>query len=111
VRQPGAPSPRAWVAPRRGTDPPHEDGVEVRRLFQKRRSHAMAPCKGLLKHMCAGRTQRPVHGVQRSPRLALGAIGIDPLGWRDQHEPHRTPGKGLKPPLKGSVMYDHVSIS
>ena len=97
VRQPGEPSHRALVATRRGAYPPHEDGVEVRRIFHTLRSQAIEPCNGLLKHIFAWRTPLPVNGLQRSPLLALGAIVMYHLVWLYHHAPHLTPGQGMKP--------------
>jgi hypothetical protein len=50
-----------------------------------------------VKNIFEWRTQLPVKGLQRSPLLALGAIGMYQLVWLEQHAPHLTPGKDRKP--------------
>jgi hypothetical protein len=93
---------RALVATQRGAYPHHADGVEVRRIFHQLRSPAIEPCNGLFKTIFAWRTPMPVKGLQRSQLLALGAIVMDQLVWRYQHQPHLTPGKGMKPLLRAA---------
>jgi len=97
VRQQCEQSNRALVATQRGASPPHDDGVEVRRIFHKLRSQAIEPFNGLFKNIFEWRTQLPVKGLQRSQLLALGAIVIYQLVLLYQHEQHLTPGKGMKP--------------
>jgi hypothetical protein len=96
------PTPRAVVATRRGAYPQPDAGVAVRRLCHPLRSQAMAPCHGLGPHVCAWRTQRPVTGLRRSPRWALGAIVMYQAVWRDQHAHYRPLGTGLQPLVRAA---------
>ena len=64
----------ALVATRRGPSPQRDGGVEVRKVCHTRRAHAIAPCNGLSKHLLEWRVKRPVKGLQRSQRRALGAV-------------------------------------
>jgi len=65
---------RALVATRRGPYPHWDGGVEVRRIFHKLRSLAIAPFNGVFKNIFAWRGQMPVKGLKRCQLLALGAI-------------------------------------
>jgi hypothetical protein len=76
--------------------------VEVRRIFHKLRSQAIAPFNGLFKNVCEWRTQMPVQGLRRSQVLALGAIVIYQLVLLYQHEHHLPLGKGIKPLLRAA---------
>jgi Transposase DDE domain len=93
---------RALVATRRGAYPHHDAGVEVRRIFHKRRSQAIEPFNGLFKNIFEWRTQMPVKGLQRSQLLAWGAIIIYQLGLLYQHEHNLPLGKGIKPLLRAA---------
>jgi hypothetical protein len=93
---------RLLVATTRGAYPHHDDGVEVRRIFHKRRSQAIEPFNGLFKNVFAWRTQMPVKGLQRSQLLALGAIIVYQLVLLYQHEHHLPLGKGIKPLLRAA---------
>jgi hypothetical protein len=93
---------RALVATRRGASPHPDGGVEVRRLFHKLRSQAIAPCNGLCKNVFEWRTQMPVKGLRRSQLLALGAIVIYQLVLLYQHEHSLPLGKGIKPLLRAA---------
>jgi hypothetical protein len=90
------------VATRRGAYPHHDEGVDVRRLFHKLRSQAIAPFHGLFKNVFEWRPQMPVKGLQRSPLLALGAIVIYQLALLYQHEHNLPLGKGIKPLLRAA---------
>jgi hypothetical protein len=85
------------VATRRGPAPHGDEGVEVRNIFHKLRSHAIEPFKGLYKNVFAWRVKMPVKGLRRSPLLALGAVVVYPLVLLYQHEQNRPLGKGIKP--------------
>jgi hypothetical protein len=93
---------RLLVATTRGAYPHHDDGVEVRRIFHKRRSQAIEPFNGLFKNVFAWRTQMPVKGLQRSQLLALGAIIVYQLVLLYQHEHHLPLGKGIKPLVRAA---------
>lgn len=93
---------RALVATRRGAYPPHDDGVEVRRIFHKLRSQAIEPFNGLFKNVFEWRTQMPGKGLQRSQLLAWGAIVIYQLVLLYQHAPNLPLGKGIKPLLRAA---------
>jgi hypothetical protein len=102
VRQLGEPSDRALVATQRGAYPHHDDGVEVRQIFQTRRSQSSEPFNGLCKTVFEGRTQMPVKGLQRSQLLALGAIVVYQWVWLYQHEHHLPLGQEIKPLLRAA---------
>jgi hypothetical protein len=50
--------------------------VAVRKVFHNLRSQAIEPFNGVCKTVLAWRVTRPVQGVQRSQRLALGAVVV-----------------------------------
>jgi Transposase DDE domain len=92
----------ALVATRRGPYPHGDGGVEVRKIFHKRRSQAIDPFNGVFKHVFEWRVKMPVKGLQRSQLLALGAVVVYPLVLRDQHEHDLPLGKGIKPFLRAA---------
>jgi hypothetical protein len=95
---------RGWElgATRRGPYPHGDGGVEVRKIFHTLRSQAIEPCKGLFKHVFEWRVKMPVKGLQRSQRLALGAVVVYQLVWRYQHEHDLPLGQGIKPLLRAA---------
>jgi hypothetical protein len=64
------------ITPRRGPYPHADAGVEVRRLFHKRRSLAIAHFNEQCKGMCDGHGQVPTKGLSHTRRFALGAIVV-----------------------------------
>jgi hypothetical protein len=90
------------VATRRGAHPHRDGGVEVRKVFHKRRSQAIAPFNGLYKNVFEWQVKMPVKGLPRSPLLALGAVVVYQLVLRYQHEQHLPLGKGIKPLLRAA---------
>jgi hypothetical protein len=90
------------VATRRGPSPHRDGGVEGRNIFHTRRSQAIEPCKGWFNNVVEWRVKMPVKGVQRSQRLALGAVVIYQLVVLYQHEQHLPLGKGIKPFLRAA---------
>jgi hypothetical protein len=65
---------RVLGATQRGAYPRHDDGVEVRRIFQRLRSHAIENLNGQFKGSltCQGRV--PTRGLMATRRFILGAI-------------------------------------
>lgn len=90
------------VATRRGPYPHDDGGVEVRKVFHKRRSQAIEPFNGLYKNVFEWRVKMPVKGLQRSQLLALGAVVVYQLVLRYQHEQTLPLGKGIKPLLRAA---------
>jgi Transposase DDE domain len=90
------------VATRRGPYPHRDGGVEVRKVFHKLRSQAIEPFNGLSKNICEWRVKMPVKGLQRSQRLALGAVVIYQLALLYQHQQDLPLGKGIKPLLRAA---------
>jgi hypothetical protein len=90
------------VATRRGPYPHRDGGVEVLKAFHKLRSHAIEPFNGLYKNIVAWRVKMSVKGLQRSQRLALGAVLVYQLVLLYQHEQHLPLGKGIKPLLRAA---------
>jgi hypothetical protein len=62
------------VATRRGPNPHRDGGVAGRKVFHNLRSQAIEPFNGLYKNVFEWRVKMPVKGLQRSQRLALGAV-------------------------------------
>jgi hypothetical protein len=93
---------RTLVATRRGAYAHHDAGVDVGRIFPKLRSQAIAPFKGVFKHVLEWRTHMPVKGLRRSPPLALGASVIDQLALLYQYEHNLPLGQGIKPLLRAA---------
>ena len=71
--------------------------MEGRNIVHKLRSPAIEPFNGLVKNVCDWRVKMPVKGVQRSQRLALGAVVVYQVVWRYQHEHGLPLGKSIKP--------------
>jgi hypothetical protein len=90
------------VATRRGPYPHRDGGAEVRKVFHKLRSQAIEPFNGLFKNVFEWRVKMPVKGLQRSQRLALGAVVIYQLVLLYQHERNLPLGKGIKPLLRAA---------
>jgi Transposase DDE domain len=90
------------VATRRGPSPHRDGGVEVRKIFHKLRSQAIAPFNGLFKNVFDWRMKMPVKGWQRSQLLALGAVVGYQLVLLYQHQHHLPVGKGIKPLLRAA---------
>jgi hypothetical protein len=90
------------VATQRGPYPHRDGGVEVRTGFHNLRSQAIEPFNGLYKNVFDWRAKMPVKGVQRSQRLALGAVVVYPLVLRYQHEHNLPLGKGIKSLLRAA---------
>ena len=90
---------RGWelVATRRGPYPHRDGGVEVRQIFHQLRSQAIEPFNGLFKNVFEWRVKMPVKGLQRSQRVALGAVVIYQVVLLYQHERNLPLGKGIKP--------------
>jgi len=65
---------RLLVATRRGAYPHQDDGVEVRRVFHKLRSLAIANFNGQFKGIFDLGQHVPTRGLCRTQRWALGAI-------------------------------------
>src|SRR5262249_60367740 len=95
---------RGWElgATRRGPHPHRDSGVEVRKVFHKLRSQAIAPFNGLFKNVFEWRVKRPVKGLQRSQLLALGAVVLYQLVLLYQHERNLPLRKGIKPLLRAA---------
>jgi hypothetical protein len=93
---------RALVATRRGGFPPHDDGVEVRRICHPLRSQASEPFHGVFKNRVEWRTPMPVNGLRRSQLWALGAMVVSQVVVLSQHEHHLPLGKGMKPLLRAA---------
>jgi hypothetical protein len=90
------------VATRRGSSPHRDSGVEVRKVFHKLRSPAIAPVNGVFKNAFEWRVKMPVKGVQRSQLLALGAVVVYQLVLLYQHQQNLPVGKGIKPLLRAA---------
>jgi hypothetical protein len=90
------------VATRRGPYPHRDGGVEVRKVFHKLRSQAIAPFNGLYKNIFEWRVKMPVKGLPRSQLLALGAGLVYQIVLLYQHEQHLPLGKGIKPLLRAA---------
>ncbi len=101
-RAEGARHHRERVTTRRGTYPPTEGGVEVRRLFHKLRSQAIEPFNGLFKQVFAWGGQMPVKGLKRCQLFALGAVLLYQWVLLYQHEPHMPLGIEIKPLLRAA---------
>jgi len=93
---------RELVATRRGAYPHTEGGVEVRRIFHKLRSHAIAPFNGLFKNLFEGGGQMPVKGLRRCHLLALGAGLLYPIVLLYQLQHHQSVGGGIKALLRAA---------
>lgn len=93
---------RELIATRRGAYPHTDGGVEVRRLFHKRRSQAIEPFNGLFKNIFEWGGQMPVKGLQRCQLLALGAIFLYQLVLLYQHEHHMLIGIEIKALLRAA---------
>jgi hypothetical protein len=90
------------IAMPRGPYPHREAGVEVRKGFHQPRSQALESFNDLSNHVFAWRVKMPVKGLQRSQRLALGAVVVDQLVLCYPHEQHLPLGKGLKSFLRAA---------
>jgi hypothetical protein len=90
------------VATRRGPEPQRDGGVEVRRVFHKRRSQAIEPCNGVYKNVFEWRVKVPVKGLQRLQLLALGAVVVYKFVLLYQHTQYLPLGKGIKPLLRAA---------
>ena len=79
---------RLLVTTRYGRYPHPDDGVEVRRLFYKLRSMAMANFNEHFKGIFDGHGQVPTKGLLATQRFALGAIFVYQLAllYRFEHD-------------------------
>jgi Transposase DDE domain len=102
LRQQGHRRGCALVATRRGPYPHRDGGVKVRKIFRKLRAPAIEPFNGLFKTAFEWRVKMPVKGLPRSPLLALGAVVVDQVVVRYQHEHDLPLGKGIKPLLRAA---------
>jgi hypothetical protein len=93
---------RAWVATRRGAYPHTDDGVAVRRIFHKLRSHAIAPFHGLFKNLFEWGGQRPVKGLRRCQLWALGAVLLYQIVLLYQYHHHQPVGVGINARLRAA---------
>jgi Transposase DDE domain len=62
------------VTTRRGVYPHTDDGVEVRRIFHQRRSHAIENFNGQFKGIFDARQPVPTRGLLATRRFALGVV-------------------------------------
>jgi hypothetical protein len=93
---------RELVATRRGPSPHRDGGVEVRRIFHKRRSLAIEPFNGLCKHIFEWRGQMPVKGLKRCQLFALGAILLYQIVLLYQHQRQQPVGVGIQALLRAA---------
>ena len=93
---------RELVATRRGASPHPEGGVEVRRVFHKLRSQAIAPFNGLFKNLFEWGEQMPVKGLRRCQLLDLGAVLLYQLVLLYHYHPHQLVGVGIKALLRAA---------
>jgi hypothetical protein len=93
---------RLLVATRRGRYPHTDDGVEVRRVFHRLRSHAIENFNGQFKSIFGAQRSVPTRGLVRTQRFALGAVLTYQLALLYRFE-HRLPLRiGLKAFLKAA---------
>ena len=93
---------RVLVASRKGGDPHTDDGVEVRRLFHKLRSTAIANFNAQVKGSFDAHGAVPTRGLAATRRFALGAILVYQLLLWQRHAHGLALRVGLKPALKAA---------
>jgi hypothetical protein len=93
---------RWLVTPRSGRYPHTDAGVEVRRIFHKRRSTAIETFNEQFKGIFDGHGQVPTKGLVSTRRFALGAIFVYQLTLWYRHEHGMDLRVGLKPFLKAA---------
>jgi hypothetical protein len=71
-------------------------------VFPQLGSHAIEPFKGVYKNVFEGRVKMPVKGLQRSQRLALGAVVGYQVVLFYHHEQNLPLGKGIKSVLRAA---------
>ena len=77
------------VTTKRGPYPHTDDGVDVRRIFHQRRSHAIENFNGQFKSIFDARQPVPTRGLQATRRFALGAV----LVYQSTHALASLPGR------------------
>jgi hypothetical protein len=93
---------RLLVTTRPGRYPHTDAGVEVRRIFHKLRSTAIAHFNEHFKGIFDGHGQVPTKGLTTTRRFALGAIFVYQLTLWYRHEHGMDLRVGLKPFLKAA---------
>jgi transposase InsO family protein len=90
------------IASRRGAYPHKDGGVEVRRVFQQMRSHAIENFNGQYKGMFNANQPVARRGLQATRRYALGAVFVYQLTLWHRFESGADLRIGLKPFLKAA---------
>ncbi len=90
------------VTPRRGTHPHTDGGVDVRRIFHQRRSHAIENFNGQFKGIFDARQPVPTRGLLATRRFALGAVFVYQLTLWHRFEAGEDLRVGLKPFIKAA---------
>jgi hypothetical protein len=90
------------VAPRRGTYPHDDDGVEVRRVLHKERSVAIENFNGQFKAIFDVNGPVPTRGLIATARWVLGAVLVYQLTLLHRHHLGLDLRTGLKPFLRAA---------
>ncbi len=102
LQEAGAARGMTLVTPRRGAYPQTDDGVEVRRIFQQLRSHAIENFNGQFKGIFDVRLPVPTRGLLATRRFALGAVLVYQLTIWHRFEAGDDLRVGLKHFLKAA---------
>jgi len=93
---------RTLVTTARGPYPHTDDGVEVRRLFHRLRSHAIENFNGQFKGMFDCSRPVPTKGLIPTQRYVLGAVLVYQLALLYRFQTHASLRVGLKPLLQAA---------